>query len=83
MREMTGQLQVIAQYIDSTDIGSRWGKMVEKMIGQVVVNFVDPTSPKLPTDRAACSTDWRLNHRPHNFDKMTCDFISVILLVIS
>jgi hypothetical protein len=45
---MTGQLQVIAQYIDSTDIGSRWGKMVEKMIGQVVVNFVDPTSPKLP-----------------------------------
>ena len=39
------------------------GKMVEKLIGQVVLNFVDPTSPKLPTDRAACSTDWRLNHR--------------------
>jgi hypothetical protein len=80
---MTGQLQVIAQYIDSTDIGSRWGKMVEKMIGQVVVNFVDPTSPKLPTDRAACSTDWRLNHRSHSFDKITCEFISMILLVIS
>ena len=39
--------------------------------------------PQSFPNRAACSTDWRLNHRSHSFDKITCEFIAMILLVRS